>query len=67
MSRAIDVLGVHPRHPGRGEPSVIELAVALSYLRGAPIEVVVLSPARAVKLIEQLALAIRVTSKEDNQ
>lgn len=61
MTRKIQVLGVRPNHPGRGEPSRIELNLILSYLRGEPVETVVLTPAEAIVLIEQLALAIRVT------
>jgi hypothetical protein len=61
VSRRIELLGVRPNHPGRGEPSYIELNVALAYLRGEPVESIVLTPAEAVLLIEQLAIAIRAT------
>jgi len=60
--RKISVLGVRPNHPGRGEASFIELNLVLWYLRGEPIESVVLTTQEAVSLIEQLALAVRVTN-----
>jgi hypothetical protein len=63
MKREIQVLGVRPYHPGRGEPSRIALNLMLKYLRGTPIEVVVVSPNEAIRLIEQLAVAIRVTQE----
>ena len=62
MSRDVRVLGVGPVHPGRGEPSRIVLHVHLAYLKGEPIESVVISPEQAVRLIEQLAQALRVTA-----
>ena len=59
MNRNIEVLNVTPRHPGRGEPSQIELALVLRYLKGQPVEIVVLTPEKAIELIEQLAHAVR--------
>ena len=62
MSRSIEVLGVNPVHPGPGKPSRIEMTVVLRYLKGEPIEFVVISPQQAMSLIEQLAKAVRVTT-----
>jgi hypothetical protein len=59
--RSIKMLGVRPAHPGRGEPSYIQIAVVLSHLKGEPVVTTVLSPAEAIRMIEQLAQAIRVT------
>jgi hypothetical protein len=63
MSRTVEILNVTPRHPGRGEPSEIVMAVVLRYLRGEPVEAVVLTRQKAVELIEQLARAIRATEQ----
>lgn len=57
----VEIMGVHPIHPGRGEPSRIEAAIVLRHLRAEPVVTVILTPAKAIELIEQLAIAIRVT------
>lgn len=62
VNRSITVHGVTPNHRGRGEPSYIELVLILDYLKGAPMESIVISPTKALRLIEELALALRATA-----
>jgi hypothetical protein len=61
--KRISVLAIRPVHPNRGEPSYIELAVVLDYLKGAPVASVRLTPAQAIRLIEQAAMAVRVVTQ----
>ena len=61
MSRRIAILGVRPVHPGRKEPSRIEMAVVLHYLKGEPVENIVLTRKQATVLIERLAWSILAT------
>lgn len=63
-ARDIRILGVRANHPGRGEPSYISLDVALSYLRGEPVEHVRLSVDETADLIAQAATALRVMVRD---
>jgi len=58
--RDVHVHGVHPVHD-RGVPSRIEMTLVLTYLKGGPIAKAPISREQAIRLIEQLALALRVT------
>lgn len=59
--RAIRVHAVHPVHPGRGEPSHIEMTLILDYIKGTPVVSVRLPFRKALELLEQLATAVRIT------
>lgn len=61
-TRRITVLNVTPVHPGRGEPSHIEMCLVLEHLKARPVVCVRITSEQAIRLIEQLALAVRVTS-----
>jgi hypothetical protein len=60
VDRKITLHGVHPVHPGRSEPSRIELLLILDYIKGAPIVAIEISHEKALSLIEQLAFSARV-------
>jgi hypothetical protein len=67
MSKAITVLHAGPQHPGRGQPSRIELALRLDYLKGRPVEAIELSPYVARKLAEELIIAARIVEDANNK
>lgn len=59
--KTIRVLNAGPVHPGRGEPSRIELRVTLDWLKGTPVATATLSPRQALSLIGQLVQAVNIT------
>jgi hypothetical protein len=63
--KRISLLGIHPVHPGRGEPSRIELTVILDYLKGGQAAKVVLTPGQALKLAEDAVRAARSVGEID--
>lgn len=60
--KEIRVHGVSPVHPGRGEPSRIEMILILDYLKGSPIAVVEISPRKALIMAEELVRAARIVT-----
>lgn len=54
---------VSPVHNREGRPSYIELRALPEWIKGDWYVTAVLTPAEAIRLIEQLAYAIRVTTK----
>jgi len=58
--RDVHVHGVHPVHD-RGAPMGIEMTLVLSYLKDGPMAKAPISREQAIRLIEQLALALRLT------
>jgi len=61
--RDVHVHGVHPVHD-RGAPMGIEMTLFLTYLKGGPIAKAPISREQAIRLIEQLAAALRVTEPQ---
>lgn len=56
------LMNISPVHPGRGKPSVIQVAILLDR-KGEPIVTHELALDDALRLLESLALAIRVTAR----
>lgn len=66
--RKITLMGINPVHPGRGEPSSIELTLVLDYIKGTPVVSVPLTGKQALRLAEQAVMAVRVvTLKEEDR
>jgi hypothetical protein len=62
VTRELRAVRVGPVHPGRGEPSYIELVALPAWLKSDQYVTARLTPAEAILLIEQLAMAVRVTA-----
>lgn len=58
--RGIEVMHASPLHPGRGEPSRIQLYLILRGLKGEPVDTVDIPPERALELAEELLRSARV-------
>lgn len=58
----VRLLNFRPVHH-RGASSRIEVAIELTYLRGQPVEFVVITPERALELIEQLAQSVNIVTR----
>lgn len=56
----MSLIGIRPVHPGRGEPSRIELNVVHEGLQGMPVSGIVLTPYEALKLAEEALHAARI-------
>lgn len=61
--KPLNHVAVGPVHPGRGVPSYIELRAIPGWLKSDYYATARLTPEQAVLLIEQLAMAVRVTTR----
>lgn len=61
MSRTLSHIRIGPHHPGRGEPSTIELSVVPSDRKSSKADVYTITVEQALFLAEQALVTVRVT------